>query len=217
MTGRKPFLAGNWKMYKNRAEAVETARALRDLVGDETERDVAVFPPLSALDPVVQALSGSPIRVGAQTCHFEAEGAFTGEVSAAMLADAGCGLVLVGHSERRQLFGETDETVRRKLEALPDMLSATSDLHERLINFAAIQEPTKEDVVEIAIQVNGRKTGNPFSGIVERGYISTIVNGYDPCGYVIENLLVELGEPIIFQRCLRKSGFSRTQSTGKSA
>ncbi len=118
MSDRKPFLAGNWKMHKTIAEAVELARDLAAAVGDERERDVAVFPPLTALAAVREVLAGSPIRVGAQTCHFEVRGAFTGEVSAEMLADAGCDLVLVGHSERRALFGETDGIVRKKLEAV---------------------------------------------------------------------------------------------------
>ena len=117
MKSRKPFLAGNWKMHKSRAEARDLAKALADRVGDEVEREVAVFPPLTALDVVREALAASPIRVGAQTCHFEKKGAFTGEVTAEMLKDAGCELVLVGHSERRALFGETDEIVRLKLEA----------------------------------------------------------------------------------------------------
>ena len=114
---RKPFLAGNWKMYKSRAEAVETARALRDLVADVADRDIAVFPPMTALDPVREALAGGNVMVGAQNCHFETQGAFTGEVSAEMIADTGVALVLVGHSERRQQFGETDEIVRKKLDA----------------------------------------------------------------------------------------------------
>ena len=102
MSDRIPFLAGNWKMHLNRAEAADLAASLRDLVGDVTDRDVALFPPFTALDAVRAAVEGSAIRVGAQCCHFEEKGAFTGEVSAGMLRDAGCELVLVGHSERRQ-------------------------------------------------------------------------------------------------------------------
>jgi triosephosphate isomerase len=136
LSDRKPFLAGNWKMHKTIAEAVELAHGLANLVGDETERDVAVFPTLTALPAVQSALRDSPIMVGAQTCHFEKQGAFTGEVSAEMLVDAGCDLVLVGHSERRTLFGETDEIVRRKLEAalrvgLPPILCVGETIAER--------------------------------------------------------------------------------------
>jgi len=117
VSDRTPFLAGNWKMYKNRDQAVNLAYALKDLVGDGEGRDAAVFPSFSALEAVRRILADSPIKVGAQTCHFETEGAFTGEVSAEMLKDAGLDLVLVGHSERREFFGETDEIVRKKLDA----------------------------------------------------------------------------------------------------
>ncbi|MCU0724896.1 MAG: triose-phosphate isomerase [Planctomycetes bacterium] len=114
---RRPFLAGNWKMHGTREEAARLARELRGIIGGETERDVAVFPPFTALAAVREALEGSPIGLGAQNCHPEVKGAFTGEISAPMLRDAGCAYVLVGHSERRQLFGETDDTVARKLRA----------------------------------------------------------------------------------------------------
>jgi triosephosphate isomerase len=116
---RKKFVCGNWKMHKTRGEAQELARALVSLVADARDRvQVAVAPPFTALEAVAQALAGSKVELAAQTCHFEAQGAFTGEVSPAMVADAGCAHCLVGHSERRQLFGETDETVRRKTAAL---------------------------------------------------------------------------------------------------
>jgi triosephosphate isomerase len=117
VTVRKPFLAGNWKMHKSGEEAAETTRRLAELVAGVEDRDVAVFPPLTALGPTLAAAEGTVVKVGAQTCHSEQKGAFTGEVSAEMLRDAGAALVLVGHSERRQLFGETDEVVRMKLEA----------------------------------------------------------------------------------------------------
>ncbi len=136
MSDRRPFLAGNWKMHQTIAEAVELARGLADAIGNETERDVAVFPTLTALPAALDFLADSPIKVGAQTCHFETHGAFTGEVSAEMLVDAGCELVLVGHSERRQIFGETDEIVRKKLEAalragLPPILCVGETIEER--------------------------------------------------------------------------------------
>lgn len=136
MSDRKPFLAGNWKMHKTIEEAVTLASGLADAIGNETDRDVAVFPTLTALPAVQDILLDSPIKVGAQTCHFETQGAFTGEVSAEMLKDVGCDLVLVGHSERRALFGETDEIVRKKLEAalrvdLPPILCVGETIAER--------------------------------------------------------------------------------------
>ena len=136
MSDRKPFLAGNWKMHKTIGEAVELASGLAGAIGNVTERDIAVFPPLTALVAVQDILLDTPIKVGAQTCHFESHGAFTGEVSAKMLKEAGCDLVLVGHSERRALFGETDEIVRKKLEAalyveLPPILCVGETIEER--------------------------------------------------------------------------------------
>jgi triosephosphate isomerase len=115
---RVPVIAGNWKMYKTAREAVEAIRTLRDLVADVTDVEVVVCPPFTALPAALEAARGSRIRVGAQDCHWEKEGAFTGEVSAPMLADLGCSHVIVGHSERRQHFGETDATVDRKIEAV---------------------------------------------------------------------------------------------------
>jgi len=114
---RVPVIAGNWKMYRTAREAGEAIRALRGLVTDVTEVEVVVCPPFPALPAAVEAARGSRIRIGAQDCHWEKEGAFTGEVSVPMLADLGCSHVIVGHSERRQFFGETDATVDRKIDA----------------------------------------------------------------------------------------------------
>jgi triosephosphate isomerase len=113
---RRKFVCGNWKMHKTVGEAVQLVRDLRQRLG-EPRAQVAVAPPFTALAAVKQALQGSPIQLFAQNCHFEKQGAFTGEVSAAMLRDVGCDGVILGHSERRQLFGETDESVARKLKA----------------------------------------------------------------------------------------------------
>lgn len=130
---RVPVIAGNWKMYRTAREAAEAIRALRALVADVTEVEVVVCPPFPALPAAVEAARGSRIRVGAQDCHWEKEGAFTGEVSVPMLADLGCSHVIVGHSERRQSFGETDATVDRKIDAvLAHGLSCIACLGETL-------------------------------------------------------------------------------------
>jgi triosephosphate isomerase len=112
------MIAGNWKMYRTAREAAQTIRTLRGLVADVTDVDVVVCPPFTALPAALEAASGSRIALGAQDCHWEKEGAFTGEVAVPMLADLGCSHVIVGHSERRQYFGETDATVDRKVEAV---------------------------------------------------------------------------------------------------
>jgi triosephosphate isomerase (TIM) len=116
---RKKFVCGNWKMHKTVAEAAALVRELRTGLGEAAGAvQVAVAPPFTALSAVGEALRGSPIELAAQDVHWEPQGAFTGEVSAPMLAEVGCRHGIVGHSERRQLFGETDETVRKRTGAL---------------------------------------------------------------------------------------------------
>lgn len=113
-----PLIAGNWKMNKTVAEALALVRELRGLVSMVRDQvEIAVCPPFTALSPVAKALEGSNIELGAQSCYWEASGAFTGEVAPPMLAEVGCTYVIVGHSERRQYFGETDETVNRRARA----------------------------------------------------------------------------------------------------
>lgn len=120
MSDRKPLIAGNWKMHKTGAQAVEAATRLRQLVDAVDGVEVMIAPAFTALYQVARALDGSPIALGAQNLHWESHGAFTGEISAEMLADAGCSHVIVGHSERRQLFGDTDAGVNRKIRAAVD-------------------------------------------------------------------------------------------------
>ena len=117
---RTPVIAGNWKMYKTAREAREAVRALRGLVEGLEGMEIVVCPPFTALSAAVEAAHGSRIAIGAQNCHWEKEGAFTGEVSVPMIAELGCSHVIVGHSERRQLFGETDGSVNRKVGAVLD-------------------------------------------------------------------------------------------------
>ena len=115
---RVPMIAGNWKMYKTAREAAEVVRTLRGLVADVTGVEVVVCPPFTALAAALEAASGSRIGIGAQDCYWEKEGAFTGEVAVPMIADLGCRYVIVGHSERRQYFGETVATVDKKIGAV---------------------------------------------------------------------------------------------------
>ncbi len=113
---RKAIIAGNWKMNKTRPEAKELIEALKPLVKDATCEVVACVP-FTNLETVLAAAEGSYIKVGAQNCHFETSGAFTGEISADMLKEMGVEYVIIGHSERRQYFGETDVTVNKRLKA----------------------------------------------------------------------------------------------------
>lgn len=114
---RRPFIAGNWKMHKTIREAVDFAQHLVVVCGQSSEREVVVAPPFTALSAVAEALRGSAIHLSAQNLHDKPAGAYTGEVSVKMLVDAGCEYVIVGHSERRALFGETNDFINRKIES----------------------------------------------------------------------------------------------------
>jgi triosephosphate isomerase len=117
MAARRPLIAGNWKMHGTRVEAERLLTALKSAVTGLTDREVVVAPPFTALETAAQLLAGSPIRLAAQNLYWEPQGAFTGEVSGPMLKDLGCSYVIVGHSERRQYFAETDQQVARKVRA----------------------------------------------------------------------------------------------------
>src|SRR5229473_7372207 len=112
---RRPVIAGNWKMYKTQAEARAYFAALAPLVAGSTHCDILVAPPFTALSTAVEAARGAAISIAAQDVCWETEGAFTGQVSASMLADVGCRAVLVAHSEMRQFCGETDERACKKV------------------------------------------------------------------------------------------------------
>jgi triosephosphate isomerase len=117
MMGRLPFMAGNWKMNKTTGEAIDLVRELKAAISGVKGVEVAVAPPFTALYAVCKELEGSSIRLAAQNLYWEEKGAFTGEVSPLMLKEVGCHYVIIGHSERRQFFGETDETVNRRIKA----------------------------------------------------------------------------------------------------
>ncbi|MGC1105903.1 MAG: triose-phosphate isomerase [Candidatus Acidiferrales bacterium] len=114
---RRPVIAGNWKMYKTQAETRDFFRVFTPLVSATKHCEIIVAPPFTALATAVESARGSAIAIAAQDAYWESEGAFTGEVSMRMIIEAGCRAVILGHSERRRYFGETDATVNRKLRA----------------------------------------------------------------------------------------------------
>ena len=152
---RYPFIAGNWKMYKTVAEAKAFAAEFKKLYHD-TDVRAAICAPFPQLAALVEAFQGTGIGVGAQNVHFEKEGAFTGEVSVPMLEEIGVDYCIVGHSERKQYFGETDESVNRKLKALLEtkivpILCVGEDLQQREAKKAVtvVSSQIKEDFKEI--------------------------------------------------------------------
>ncbi|HJM57316.1 MAG: triose-phosphate isomerase [Planctomycetes bacterium] len=112
---RKPFIAGNWKMNLERSSAIALAKAVCESVGARDDVDVGLFPPAVYLRDIVEAAQSSPVQVGAQNCCDQVGGAHTGEISVSMVQDVGSGLVLLGHSERRHVYGESDELINRKV------------------------------------------------------------------------------------------------------
>src|SRR5262245_19816064 len=114
---RTPFIAANWKMYKTVQETVAFIKEFRSMVKDLHDVEIVVAPPFTALHAAAEAAHGSTVGIAGQNLHWEREGAYTGEVSAGMLKQAGAEYVIIGHSERRRLCGETDEMVNRKLGA----------------------------------------------------------------------------------------------------
>ena len=116
MTRRK-IIAGNWKMNTRRSDAVQLAKKIVAAVGDKSPVEVALCPPAVYLSAIAEAVAGTPVELGAQNLYAAGDGAYTGEVNAGMLTDVGCRMVILGHSERRQLMGETDACVSKKLHA----------------------------------------------------------------------------------------------------
>lgn len=145
---RRPIIAGNWKMNLTVTEGLALASAVRDRCSRFRGVDVVVGPAAMALHPIIQRLSDSPIGVAAQNCHWADKGAFTGEMSPAQLAEVGCSHVIVGHSERRTLFGETDANVGKKARALHD---------HGLIPIICIGETLVEREAGTTLEVVGRQ------------------------------------------------------------
>jgi len=133
---RRRVIAGNWKMYKTIAETRAFFAAFTPLATDASRCDIVIAPPYTAIAAAVDAAKDTKIGISGQNVYFESEGAFTGEISPAMLREAGCRYVIIGHSERRQIFGETDETVAKKTKAalaagLTPSVCVGETLHER--------------------------------------------------------------------------------------
>ncbi len=165
-----PVIAGNWKMHKTIGEARALARAVRASLGELTDRQVAMAPPFTALQSVREELQGSPIILAAQHVHWEPKGAFTGEISAPMLEDAGCGMVILGHSERRQYFGETDALVNRRVRAV---------LNSKLQPIVCIGETLSERESGQHHTVVAQQLAGGLDGLTRQGLLRIIL-AYEP-------------------------------------
>jgi triosephosphate isomerase len=162
---RVPLIAGNFKMFKTVAETVSYINELRSLAKDVRHVDIVIAPPFTAIAAAAEAVKGSSIGVSGQDLHWEREGAFTGEVSAGMLREAGARFTIIGHSERRTLFGETDGTVNKKVRAaltaalVPIVcIGETLDQRDRNETMAVLDRQIKEGLDSV--------TGEQLSGMV---------------------------------------------------
>ncbi|MDD5155043.1 MAG: triose-phosphate isomerase [Candidatus Omnitrophica bacterium] len=170
---RKTIIAGNWKMYKTIVEAIELANGLKrelfDLAGPD-EIDIVLCPPFTALTEVFEVIINSNIGLGGQDMYWQDEGAFTGEVSGKMLKDAGCSFVIIGHSERRQFFGETNETVNKKIKAA---------LKHGLTPIVCIGETLAEREKNMTFDVLKEQAHNSFKDINAEEILKTVI-AYEP-------------------------------------
>ena len=167
---RLPLIAGNWKMYKTIPESLALVSELKSACSGIGDREILVCPPLPSLLPVGEALKGSNIKLGAQNLHWEKEGAFTGEVSAVMLKAAGCHYVIVGHSERRQTFSETDETVNKKM---------TAAFQNGLVPIVCVGETLAEREGGKTFPVVERQIRKGVSGLSKEDFLKLVI-AYEP-------------------------------------
>ncbi len=167
---RHPFIAGNWKMFKTVHEAVVYVKEFRSLVKDIEDVEIVVAPTFTAVHACAEAARNTRVGIAAQNLHWEREGAFTGEISGPMIKEAGAEYVIIGHSERRTLFGETDETVNRKVRAA---------IAANLIPIACIGETLAEREAGATLSVLDRQIKGGFDGITGE-QVGALVIAYEP-------------------------------------
>lgn len=167
---RKPIIAGNWKMYKNIDESIELVNDIKRAVFDIENVEIVVCPPSTNLSNVGEMVGETNISVGAQNCYWENEGAFTGEISVGMIKSTGATHVIIGHSERRKYFGETDETVNKKIKAVID---------GGLIPILCVGETLEEREAGKTIDVVKRQVTGALTGF-EETYLDSLVIAYEP-------------------------------------
>lgn len=167
---RTPLIAGNWKMNKTASEATELIKGIKAAILNSKDVEVLVCPPFTSLSAVVEELKGTNIKAGAQNMHWESKGAFTGEISASMLLELGVAYVIIGHSERRQYFAETDDTVNKKIKAV---------FKRKITPVACIGETLDEREKNITFRVLERQIRIGLSGLTE-DESKRLVIAYEP-------------------------------------
>ena len=167
---RRPVMAGNWKMFKTLAATKEFFEVFRPLVRETQDRDIVVAPPFTAISTAVEETVGSQVAIGGQNLYWGKDGAFTGEINAAMLAEAGCRYVIIGHSERRQYFHETDDNVAKKTFAA---------LQAGLTPIVCVGETEEERDGGLAVEVLRRQFRNGPGALTGEEF-SRILLAYEP-------------------------------------
>ncbi|MFA6142904.1 MAG: triose-phosphate isomerase [Candidatus Omnitrophota bacterium] len=167
---RRVIIAGNWKMNKTASESIELAASLKRSLSDISEIETVLCPPFTSLSDVRDVILDTGIRLGAQDCYWEKEGAFTGEISTAMLKNLGCEYCIVGHSERRQFFGETNQIVNKKAKAL---------LKEGIKAIICVGEKLEERKAGKAFDVVKDHVTNSLSGLTKDEIVKTVI-AYEP-------------------------------------
>jgi len=167
---RRPFIAGNWKMNTNRASAIALAEAVAKQAASVDGVDLAICPPSCYLDAVGRAIAGSKVALGAQNVYHEKDGAFTGELSTAMLVDVGCKCVILGHSERRHILGETDAAINKKVHAT---------LAAGLLPILCVGELLAEREAGKTIEVIEQQFDGSLAGLSAE-QMATVVIAYEP-------------------------------------
>ena len=170
MIMRTPFIAANWKMFKTVHETVAFVKEFRTMVKDVHDVEIVVAPPFTALHSAAEAAHGSVIGIAGQNMYWEREGAFTGEVSGGMLKEAGAEYVVIGHSERRRLFGETDQTVNRKLMAA---------IGAQLTPIVCIGETLEERDANETLNVLDRQIKQGLDGLTGEQIAASVI-AYEP-------------------------------------
>jgi triosephosphate isomerase len=167
---RKPLVAGNWKMHKTIPEAVDLAKKIKEGIAGILDREALICPPFTAITAVCETVKGSNVVVGAQNVYFEEKGAFTGEIAPNMLADAGCKYVIIGHSERRQYFGETDDSVNKKMKMV---------FKYNMIPIVCVGEKLSERESGTTFEVIEKQIKNGIQGLMRDQAIKLVI-AYEP-------------------------------------